>query len=280
MSSSDVLVYLNGDFVPWSEATVSVEERAMQFGDAVYEVIRYYDGKPFRLDRHFARLAKSAEAILLPPPPTAEIEGAINELVARQNLGDASVYVQVTRGAGPRAHNLPADPKPFVIAIARPVPTARPRKPITAITASDDRWSKCYLKTTMLLPNTIARELARRRGAQDAIFVRDGFVMEGTAANFFIVVDGELYTAPLSNYILAGITREVVIELAAQEGIPCHESPIPLWKLDQASETFLSGTLSEVTAITEIDGRRVGDGLPGPVFERIAAAFDRMLGIG
>ena len=278
-AEKNVLVYLNGEYVAWSEANVPAENRAMQFGDAVYEVVRYYGGKPFRLDRHFARLQRSADGIMMPPPPLAEIEEAMTTLVRRQNLADASVYVQVTRDCGPRSHALPASPCPFVIVIAREVPLARPRKPINAVTVSDDRWSKGYLKTTMLLPNTIAREIARRRGAQDAIFVRDGFVMESSASNFFAVVDGKLVTAPLSNYILGGITREVVLELAAAEGIPHAEEPLPAWKLDGATEAFLSGTLSEVTAITEIDGRKVGDGRPGPVFERIAAAFDRLLGI-
>ena len=278
-ADKNVLVYCNGEYVSWQDATVPAENRAMLFGDAIYEVVRYYGGKPFRLDRHFDRLARSAAGILMPPPPLAEIEEAMTELVGRQSLSDASVYVQVTRDAGPRSHSLPTEPRPFVIVIAREVPVSRPRKPINAITVSDDRWSKCYLKTTMLLPNTIAREVARRRGAQDALFVRDGFVMEASASNFFAVIDGRLVTAPLSNYILGGITREVVLELAKAEGIPLAEEPIPAWTLDGASEAFLSGTLSEVTAITEIDGRRVGDGRPGPVFERIAAAFDRMLGV-
>lgn len=277
--ASEVLVYLDGDFVPWSRATVPVEDRAMQFGDSVYEVIRYYNGEPFRLERHLDRLVRSAEGILLPLPPLDEIRGAITELIDRQGLRDASVYLQVTRGSGPRSHLLPAEPKPYTIAIARPAPIVRPRAPIAAITASDDRWARCYLKTTMLLPNTLARERARRCGADDAIFIRDGFVTEATASNVFIVVDGGLVTPPLSNYILPGITREVVLELARQEGIPCAEVPVPAESLDRADEIMLSGTLSEVTAVVGLDGRPVGSGQPGPVFQKLGAAFDRLIGL-
>lgn len=276
---SEVLVYLNGELVPWVQATVPVEERAMQFGDSVYEVVRYYRGEPFRMERHLARLVRSAEGIMLPLPPLAEIRRAMDELVSRQGLLDASVYVQVSRGSGPRSHLLPEEPRPNVIAIARPAPVVRPRLALTAITTSDDRWARCYLKTTMLLPNTLARERARRRGADDAIFVRNGFVMEATASNVFVAVGGKLLTPPLTNYILAGITREVVLELAEQEGIPHAAVPIPTDLLDQADEVFLSGTLSEVSAIVAVDGRKVGDGEPGPLFHRIADAYDRLIGL-
>lgn len=276
--SDEILVYVNGQYVPWSEATVSVEDRAMQFGDAVYEVVRYYHGQAFRLDRHFARLARSAEGIFLPPPPIDEIEQAMAGLIERQGLRDASVYVQVSRGFGPRSHVIPAEMKPTVIVIARPAPIVRPRLPITAISVSDDRWSRCYLKTTMLLPNTLAKERARRRGADDGIFVRDGFVMEASASNVFVVREGRLLTPPLTNYILGGITREVVLELAQQEGIPHAEVPVPTDWLYDADEVMLSGTLSEITPVVGVDGLKVGSGEPGPVFKRLAAAFDRLIG--
>jgi D-alanine transaminase len=279
-STSDVLVYLDGEFVPWADAKISVEDRAAQFGDAVYEVIRWYRGEPFRMASHMTRLARSAAGIMLPLPPIEEIEGTLRELVRRQGLNDSAVYLQVSRGPIlPRSHALPREPRPIVVAIARPAPPAvRPRPTYRAITVSDDRWARCYLKTTMLLPNTLARERARQRGCDDAIFLRDNFVMEGTAANVFVVANGRLLTSPLTNYILPGITREVVLELAAQEGIPHSEEPIPAALLDTCDEAFLSGTLNEVTAIVEVDGHPIGSGKPGPILGRIAAAFDRLLG--
>jgi D-alanine transaminase len=281
-SNPDVLVYLDGEYVPWGQALVPVEDRAAQFGDAIYEVIRWYRGEPFRLERHLARLARSAEGIMLPLPPLESVESVLRELVRRQGLADAAVYLQISRGPlAPRSHVLPAEPKPFVVAIARPAPPAvRPRPTFRAITVSDDRWARCYLKTTMLLPNTLARERARRRGVDEAIFVRDNFVMEATASNVFVVANGRLLTSPLTNYILPGITREVVLELlelAKKEGIPHAEEPIPASLLDTCDEVFLSGTLNEVTAIVEVDGQRVGTGQPGPIFDRVAAAFDHLL---
>jgi D-alanine transaminase len=277
-STTNVLVYLDGEFVAWNEAKISVEDRATQFGDAIYEVIRWYNGEPFRLDRHMARLTRSAEGIMLPLPPIEQIEEALRELVRRQSLDNSAVYLQISRGPlAPRSHALPVAPRPYVVAIARPAPLpTRPRPTFRAITVSDDRWARCYLKTTMLLPNTLARERARQHGVDDAIFVRDNFVMEGTASNAFVVAKGRLLTSPLTNYILPGITREVVLEIAAKEGIPYSEEPIPASLLDTCDEAFLSGTLNEVTAIVEVDGRRIGTGKPGPVFRQIADAFDRL----
>ncbi|MGH2461921.1 MAG: aminotransferase class IV [Chloroflexota bacterium] len=271
---SEPLVYLNGEFVSYEAARVPVEDRGLQFADGVYEVVRYYDGCPFRMPQHFARLVRSAAGIELPLPPIEEIRQAMDALVERQKLQDAAVYLQITRGPAPRAHGLVPDPRPTVIAIAREARSVRPRPSLRAVTVSDDRWARCYLKTTALLPNALARERARRLGADDGIFVRDGFVMEATASNVFVVQNGVLATPPLTNYILAGITREAVIELAHGEGISVSEEPISAHLLYQADEAFLTGTNSELGPIVAIDGRMIGDGRPGPVFNRILAAFD------
>src|SRR6185437_10458344 len=271
---SEPLVYLNGEFVPYEAARVPVEDRGLQFADGVYEVVRYYDGRPFRMQQHLSRLVRSAAGIELPLPPIEEIRQAMDSLVERQRMQDAAVYLQITRGPAPRAHGLVPDPRPTVIAIAREARSVRPRPSLRAVTVSDDRWARCYLKTTALLPNALARERARRLGADDGIFVRDGFVMEATASNVFVVLNGRLATPPLTNYILAGITREAVIELANGEGISVSEEPISAHMLYQADEVFVTGTNSELGPVVAIDGRTVGDGRPGPVFNRILAAFD------
>ena len=268
------LVYLNGEYVSYDDARVPVEDRGLQFADGVYEVVRYYEGRPFRMEQHLRRLVRSAEGIELPLPPLNGIQEAMNELVRRQGFKDAAVYLQITRGTAARMHGLIANPTPTVIAIARPAQTVRPRPTLRVVTASDDRWARCYLKTTALLPNALARERARRLGAEDAIFLRDGFVMEATASNVFLVKDGKLLTSPLTNYILAGITREAILELAKQEGIPTSEEPIPAHLLYQADEVFLTGTNSELGPIVSVDGRQVGNGEVGPIFKRILAAFD------
>ena len=268
------LVYLNGEYVSYDDARVPVEDRGLQFADGVYEVVRYYDGRPFRMEQHLRRLVRSAEGIELPLPPLDGIQEAMNELVRRQGFKDAAVYLQITRGTAARMHGLIANPTPTVIAIARPAQTVRPRPTLRVVTASDDRWARCYLKTTALLPNALARERARRLGADDAIFLRDGFVMEATASNVFLVKDGKLLTSPLTNYILAGITRESILELAKQVGIPASEEPIPAYLLYQADEVFLTGTNSELGPIVSVDGRQVGNGAVGPIFKRILTAFD------
>lgn len=268
------LVYLNGQFVAYDDARVPVEDRGMQFADGVYEVVRYYDARPFRMQQHLARLVRSAAGIELPLPPIEEVRQAMDALVEKHGLKDAAVYLQITRGPAPRAHGLVMDPKPTVIAIAREARSVRPRPTLRVITVSDDRWARCYLKTTALLPNALARERARRLGADDGIFVRDGFVMEATASNVFVVMSGRLLTPPLTNYILAGITREAIIELARSEGISVGEEPVSAHLIYQADEVFLTGTNSELGPIVAVDGRTIGDGQPGPIFNRLLAAFD------
>lgn len=268
------LVYLNGELVPYEAACVPVEDRGLQFADGVYEVVRYYDGRPFRMSQHLARLVRSAAGIELPLPPVEELRQAMDRLVEKQGLQDATVYLQITRGPAPRAHGLLPDPTPTVIAIARPARTIRPRPTLRVVTMSDDRWARCYLKTTALLPNALARERARRLGADDAIFVRDGFLMEATASNVFLVMNNRLLTPPLTNYILAGITREAVLELAASEGIPTSEEPISAHLIYQADEVFITGTNSELGPVVAVDGRTIGKGEPGPIFQRLLAAFD------
>jgi D-alanine transaminase len=227
---SENLVYLNGQYIPYDEARVPVEDRGLQFADGVYEVVRYYGGRPFRMAQHLGRLVKSAAGIELPLPPVDELRTAMDTLIARQGL--------------------------------------------RVVTVSDDRWARCYLKTTALLPNALARERARRLGADDAIFVRDGFAMEATASNVFVVFKDRLVTPPLTNYILAGITREAILEFAAAEGIETVEEPVSAHLIYQADEVFISGTNSELGPVVAVDGRTIGGGHAGPIFERVLAAFD------
>jgi D-alanine transaminase len=272
---ADTMVYLNGQVVPYDEAKIGVEDRSIQFSDGVYEVVRYYGGQPFRMQQHLDRLARSAAGIELPIPPLDELRRAMDDLVQRQGLSDATVYLQVTRGTAPRQHGLVSPPAPTVIAIARPATSVRPRPAIRVVTASDDRWAKPYLKTTMLLPNALARERASRLGADDAVFVRDGFIMEATASNVFLVKDGTLHTPQLSNYILPGITRGAVLDLAAELGIPAVEEPVPVHLIYDADEVFTTGTNNELAPVVAVDGRQVGTGQPGPIFQKLQAAFEK-----
>ena len=271
---SQPLVYLNGEFVKYSEAKIPVEDRSIQFGDSVYEVVRYYGGRPFRMEEHMRRMERSAEGIQMPMVPVDELVAAANELVRRQELSDCTVYIQVTRGVADRFHGLPDIPRQSVIAIARPAEVVRPKPAITCITVSDDRWAKPYMKTAMLLPNATAREHASRRGADDAILVRDGFLTEATASNVFIIVGSTLVTPPLSNYILPGITRQAILEMAREAGIDCDERPVPVDELFRADGIFLTGTNSELPAVVRLDNRQVGDGRPPALFGQVAKMYD------
>ena len=268
------LVYLNGQVVPYEDALIGVEDRATQFGDGIYEVVRYYGGRAFEMDRHMARLQRSAAGIELAIPPVAELVAAMDELVRRQDFVEAAVYLQITRGVAARLQGLPEGLAPTVIAIARPATSPRPAPEIAAITQSDDRWARCHLKTTMLLPAMLARGRAARVGAEDAIFVRDGFVTEATSANVFAVRRGEVITPPLSNYLLPGVTRIAVLELLEADGIPVREDLLTQQDLYGAEEVFLTSTNGELRPVVRIDGRPVGEGRTGPLFTRALALFD------
>jgi D-alanine transaminase len=249
------IVYLNGQFVPYDQAKIGVEDRSVQFGDGIYEVIRWYGGQPFAVESHMRRLERSAAGIDLPIPPSDELLAAMHELVRRQGLADAAVYLQITRGETARVQGIPEGLTPTVVAIARPTRSERPTPPIKVITQSDDRWARCHLKTTMLLPAMLARQRAAKQGCQDAIFIRDGFVTEATAANVFAAVDGELVTPALSNYLLPGCTREALIEMYRRNGIAVREVMLSHQELYAADELFLTSTNSELRPVVEVVGR-------------------------
>ncbi len=270
---------LNGQFVPYDEAAVAINNRGFQFSEGVYEMIATYRGRPFELDRHLRRLRVSAGFLGIDIEPVLEdLVPKSQELLRRSGLQEALIYLQVTTGAAPRTHLRPEGLVPTVVATVSPntpVPERYRKQGMSAITVPDERWARCYIKTTMLLPNTIAKRRAVSLGCDDAVFIRDGFLTEATAANVFAVFDGVIMTPPKSNYILHGVTREVVLELAEELGIPRVEGPVPAEKLPTADEIFFSGTTFEVAAVTSLDGKKIGSGLPGPVVGRLLDAFKR-----
>lgn len=263
------LALIQGRIVPLKDARVPVEDRGFQFGDAVYEVIRTYGGRPFALSMHVARLRRSARAVDLPVPWDDErLTRWISRLIRRSGFREAKIYVQVTRGEAPRNHPYPAVVRPALVMTVRrlvaPDPALHARG-IRAVTLPDPRWARCDVKTVNLLANVLAREEARRRGVDDAIFVRDGFVAEATAANVFAVMKGRLVTPPEGPLILSGVTRACLIELAREAGIPVAERRMAARDLRRADEIFLTGTTVEVLPIVRLDGKRVGSGKPGPM---------------
>jgi D-alanine transaminase len=271
-------VWVNGRIVGRAEAVVSVEDRGFQFGDGLYEVIRAYGGALFRMDSHMRRLAAGAEFLELglTQAHVDEIRKVSAQLVERAGLEDAAVIMFVTRGAASRSHAPPEGMQPTIVVYVRPATTPAPellRDGIAAITVSDSRWGHVNVKSLALQPNVLAKRRALRAGAAEAIFVRDGHVTDCTASNPFVVVRGQVRTPPESPYILSGITREAVLDLCRQEGIPCAETAVLDTDLTRVDEAFLTGTSDEITPVVRIDGHLIGDGAPGPITRRLAAAF-------
>jgi len=274
-------VFLNGELVEREQALVPVDDRGFLFGDGVYEVVRAVDGSLYEAERHWRRLARSLDGTEITPP--AGLDAAALDALAQQLLdenglaaGDALVYLQITRGAAPRTHHFPpATTRPTVFASAGPFspPHALRARGASAITHPDLRWARCDLKTVNLLPNVLAKQHAVAAGADEAVLVRDGMVTEGSSTNVFAVIAGELRTHPASNHILPGVTRDVVIELAGQLGVPVRELPVPVEELREATELFLTSTTNDVMPVVRVDGRPVGSGEPGPVAGRLYAAL-------
>lgn len=278
-------VYLNGSFVDHTEAKVSVADRGFIFGDGIYEVTRVINSKLFREDEHLARMDKGLKAlkINLDPAIRKSIPEVNRELLERNNLleGEAAIYLQITRGAAwPRTHTFPnSDTKQTIYLSASSFEphTELHKTGVDVITLSDIRWTRCNLKTVLLLPNTMAKQQALEAGVNSALLIRDGVVTESPNANIFGVKDGALYTYPESNYILSGITRGAVLEIADRLDIPVHFDPIREEEIFDFDELFFSGTTTDIQPVTVINGRELGAGKPGPVVKAIQEEYAKLL---
>lgn len=264
-------VYLNGECVPIENAVVSVMDRGFLFGDGVYEVIPVYSRKPFRLDQHLKRLQASLDGISLANPKTnAEWTQVVLRMIEQADYADQSLYLQITRGAdSKRNHAFPAVVRPtvFMMSEALITPSAEQRETgVAAVTAADIRWLRCDLKTTALLANCLLRQLAVNAGCVETLLLRDGFLSEGAASNIFVVKHGVLL-APIKNHLmLPGITYDVVLELAAQHGLPVEVRDVHEEEVRSADELWLTSSTKEVLPIVRLDDKPVGKGTPGPVF--------------
>ncbi len=274
---SSSIVYLNGEFLPMSEARVPVLDRGFIFGDGVYEVVPVYARRPFRLPEHLRRLQYSLDQIRLANPHAdAEWSRLILELIARCPHDDQSLYLQVTRGVAKRDHAFPKNTAPtvFMMTNALSTPSAdMVANGAAAVTAEDNRWLRCDIKSIALLGNVLMRQLAVDAGAAETILLRDGFLTEGSASNVFIVRNGVVITPPKSNLILPGTTWDVIHELALKAGMPFEDRPVSREELLSADEVWISSATREVLAISRLDGKPVGTGAPGPLFRRMHALF-------
>lgn len=275
------IAYVDGAYLPLSEAGVPVEDRGLQFADAVYEVWALRDGRLLDHAGHLERLGRSLRALRIAwPVPARSLDLIVRELVRRNRVRDGLVYLQITRGTAPRDHPFPAaGTRPtLILTLRRKDPAAGDRRAaagVKVISVPDIRWGRVDIKTTGLLANVLARQSALEAGADDAWLVDpSGLVTEGTAQNAWIVDDsGVLRTRPLGHDILGGITRATVAAIAAELQLRVVEAPFTLGDARSAREAFITSATSYVTPVTHIDGLPVGDGRPGPVARRLRAAY-------
>ena len=272
-------VYLNGEFLPVEEARVSVTDRGFLFGDGVYEVIPVYGGHLFQLQHHLQRLHNSLRGIGMVNPHTDdEWQQILTRLTSQLGDSDQALYLQVTRGCTDvRDHAWPQDIEPTIYArtkILKSPTIDEKRRGIHAITLDDPRWQHCSIKAITLLANVMARHEAADAGAQEAILIRDGLASEGAASNLFIVKDKLLITPPKSDSLLPGITREIVLELAKQHGIPYAEARISANDLQSADEIWMSSSTKEILPVLKLDGQAVGNGAAGKVWEQMTLLYE------
>ncbi|MCB5188796.1 D-amino acid aminotransferase [Methylobacillus caricis] len=272
-------VYLNGTFLPLSQATVPVLDRGFIFGDGVYEVIPVYSGQPFRLDEHLQRLQQSLQAVRIQAPLMREQwrEVALALIKANAELTDQSLYLHITRGVAPRDQAFPpAGVSPTILAMSLPLETpaqALVDQGVAAISALDIRWDRCHIKAISLLANVLLKQEAVDAGVAETIMFRDGMLTEGTSSNIFAVKNGVLLAPPKDRHMLPGITYDVVLELAASNGIKVEIGPLSEGRVRAADELWMTSSTKEVLAIISLDSQPVGNGRPGPLFAQMYALY-------
>jgi D-alanine transaminase len=272
-----MIVHLNGRLLPIEDAKISVLDRGFIYGDGVYELIPVYKRQPFRLPQHLARLQHSLDGIRLANPHTdAEWTAIIAELIARQPFDDQGVYFQVTRGVAKRDHTFPAGVAATVFMMSNPLSTPSAEqidKGVAVVTADDNRWQRCDLKTISLVGNVLMRQFAADADAVETVMFRDGNLTEASASNVLVVIRGAIVAPPKDNLILPGITYGATYEFAREAGLPFEIRPVSRAEVAVAEEMWLTSSTKEVLAVTSMDGRPFAGGTPGPVFRKMHALF-------
>jgi D-alanine transaminase len=273
-------VFLNGEFLPLASAKISVLDRGFLFADGVYEVIPAYGGELFRLQQHLDRLNNSLSAIRMQPVMSdQQWTDVLNQLVGPHTDSDQSVYIQVTRGAGSnRDHQLPNEYSATTFAMCQTIISTSLdtiAKGINAITLDDIRWDWCHIKSIALLGNILLKQQASDQACTEAILLRDGFATEGSASNLFIIKNKLLITPPKSHNLLPGITRDLVLELAIEEGIECVEQEISEQQLFDADEIWLTSSTKEIMPVIELNRQPVSNGQPGEYWRKVSARYSQ-----
>jgi len=266
-------VFLNGKLVAIEDAKISVLDRGFIFGDGIYELVPVYSRVPFRLEEHLARLERSlGEVKIRNPYSRAQWREHIHAVVDAQPFEDQGVYFQVTRGVAKRDHAFPRNVEPTVFMMANPLvnpPQAQVERGGAAVSAPDNRWLRCDIKSISLVGNVLLRQLSAEADAAETILFRDGNLTEASASNVFIVRRGVIQSPPKSNLILPGITYDVIAELALANKLPLEFRSISEAEVRSADEVWVTSSSKEVFPIVSLDGKAIGDGRPGPVFRRM-----------
>jgi D-alanine transaminase len=271
------LIWFNGEVGPLSEAKLSVEDRGFQFADGVYEVIRLYNGRPFTLDEHLARLERSAGGIKLALPMEAgELGAEIRKFIPRTAVREGMIYLQLTRGAAPRNHRFPETPATTLLFYARPLPPVNEPgegEGVKLLAVEDERWKRCWIKSIALLPNVLAKHQAIEQNCDEAVFIDRETVSECSTSNLFAVIAGKLITHPVGSKVLAGITRAVLLEIAAKLNLPVEERALREEEARRADELFITSTTRELAWVARWNDRYIGQGKCGPLTIKLHRAF-------
>jgi D-alanine transaminase len=275
------IYFIDGKFTNKDSLNISVDDRGYYFGDGVYEVVKVYDGELYTAEEHFSRLFQSAAKIKMAIPYSEQqLIDIAKELVKVNEVNTGHIYLQVTRGASPRIHQFPelsVAPVVTAYAIHNPRPMSNIEGGVSVKSVEDVRWLRCDIKSLNLLANVLAKQEAYEAGCAEAIFVRDGLVMEGSSSNAFGVKDGVVFTHPATNLILNGITRQVVLKLCDEMSIPVEERAFTPDEMNAMDEFFITSTTAEITPVVLIDEKPVGSGSPGVITRQLQEAFARQI---
>jgi len=276
MIDAERIVFLNGEFLRLADAKISVLDRGFIYCDGVYEVVPVYARKPFRMPQHLARLARTLDGVRLADPHPDRWPALIAELIARQPFEDQAVYLQVTRGVAKRDHAFPPGVSPTVFMMSNPLALPsreQVERGVAVVTADDNRWLRCDLKTTSLVGNVLMRQYAADHDAIETVMFRNDYLTEASASNVLVVRNGTVIAPPKDNLILPGITYDATLEIAQAAGVPLEVRPVPRKEAMSADEMWLSSSSKEVLAVPRVDCKPYAGGAPGPVFRRIYEAF-------
>ena len=263
------LVYLNGEFKPIEEASINVLDRGFIFGDGIYEVIPIFNRKIFRFSEHMMRLENSLREIYMSNPlKENEWRDVFHKLIDSLEQANQSIYVQITRGVSRRDHDIGIADKPTIFAMSRPLEVNSFSSGIKAITHEDIRWQLCNIKAITLLPSILLRHKAKEQEARETILIRNKYVTEGAASNVFVCVDDKIITPPKTSHVLAGITRDLIVEILMHNDLPIVEGSISESKLLSAGEIWVTSSTWEIVPVVELDDRLVGSGKPGPLWQQ------------